>query len=185
MHAGRLVRVGGLVIDLQPDGFTIDDGTAIGSIVLKGAALELLPLVEPEDALNVIGRVVVTDVGPAVVVDDPAGLIQAGDLVAPGSTVVPSIAGVEAATALPSENPGSRLASLGGSAWPLEPGLAGIGSMVAVSVLSVAATLVRRARSRRRVAARIAARLATFVGPAVTLDTRSAAERGPRTIPHA
>jgi len=54
-----------------------------------------------------------------------------------------------------------------------------------VSVLSVTVTLLRRARSRRRVAARIAARLATFVGPAAVLDGGSAAERGPSTIRHA
>ena len=69
--AGRLVRVGGLVVDLRPDGFTLDDGTAIGRIVLRGAALELLPLIEPDDALNAIGRVEALDGGLVVVVDDP------------------------------------------------------------------------------------------------------------------
>src|SRR4029453_14696650 len=56
-YAGQLVRVGGLVVDLRPDGFTLADGTAIGRVVLRGAALELLPMVEPDDALNAIGRV--------------------------------------------------------------------------------------------------------------------------------
>ena len=69
---GRLVRVGGLVVDLRPDGFTLDDGTAIGRIVLRGAALELLPLIEPDDALNAIGRVEAATDGVVVVVDDPA-----------------------------------------------------------------------------------------------------------------
>ena len=59
--AGKLVRVGGLVVDLRTDGFTLDDGTAIGRIVLRGAALELLPLIEPDDALNAIGRVETSD----------------------------------------------------------------------------------------------------------------------------
>ncbi len=35
-RVGRLVRVGGLVVDLEPDGFTLDDGTAIGRVVLRG-----------------------------------------------------------------------------------------------------------------------------------------------------
>ena len=54
---GGLVRVGGLVVDLRPDGFTLDDGTAIGRVVLRGPALERLALIEPDDALNAIGRV--------------------------------------------------------------------------------------------------------------------------------
>ena len=28
---GQQVRVGGLVVDLRPDGFTLDDGTAVGT----------------------------------------------------------------------------------------------------------------------------------------------------------
>ena len=38
---GQTVRVGGLVVDLTTDGFTLDDGTAIGRVVLAGAAAEL------------------------------------------------------------------------------------------------------------------------------------------------
>ena len=37
-HVGRRVRVGGLVDELRPDGFTLDDGTATGRIVLRDAA---------------------------------------------------------------------------------------------------------------------------------------------------
>ena len=33
-HVGRNVRVGGLVTELTPDGFLLDDGTAIGQVVL-------------------------------------------------------------------------------------------------------------------------------------------------------
>ena len=80
--AGKLVRVGGLVVDLRTDGFTLDDGTAIGRIVLRGAALELLPLIEPDDALNAIGRVETSTDGFVVAVDDPGGIILTGDPVA-------------------------------------------------------------------------------------------------------
>ena len=47
------VRVGGIVGDLLPDGFLLDDGTAVGPVILHGQAAELLPLVEPGDAVNV------------------------------------------------------------------------------------------------------------------------------------
>ncbi len=54
---GQRVRVGGLVQELRSDGFGLDDGTAIGTIVLSDAALDWLPLIEPDDAINVVGRV--------------------------------------------------------------------------------------------------------------------------------
>jgi hypothetical protein len=53
---GRNVRVGGLVVDLRPDGFTLDDGTATGRVILRAIALDSLALIEPDDALNVVGR---------------------------------------------------------------------------------------------------------------------------------
>jgi hypothetical protein len=46
-HIGALIRVGGLVVDLEPNGFTLDDGTAIGRIELRGVALDALALIEP------------------------------------------------------------------------------------------------------------------------------------------
>jgi hypothetical protein len=51
---GQLVRVGGLVVDLTPDGFTLDDGTAVGAW-FSSAPLDGLGLIEPDDALNAIG----------------------------------------------------------------------------------------------------------------------------------
>ena len=71
--AGRTVRVGGLVGDLLPGGFTLDDGTATGPVVLEGAAADLLPLIEPGDAINVVGRIESTDRGWTVVVDGSCG----------------------------------------------------------------------------------------------------------------
>ena len=41
-------------------------------------------MIEPDDALNAIGRVEALDGGFAVVVDDPGGIILAGDPVAAG-----------------------------------------------------------------------------------------------------
>jgi len=179
---GRLVRVGGLVVDLRPDGFTLDDGTAIGRVVLRGTALDQLPLVEPDDALNAIGRVEATADGPVVAVDDPAGLVQAGDPV-PGEASS-SPAGNSAATlAGPSgaAGPASRLAGLGGT-LPLDPGAAGLGTLLAISAISLALTVFRRERSRRRIAARIARRLATFAGHPADPPDPILAERGSSTI---
>ena len=48
--AGQTVRVGGIVGDPTADGFTLDDGTAVGIVVLRGAAADLLSLIEPGDA---------------------------------------------------------------------------------------------------------------------------------------
>ncbi len=73
---GRTVRVGGLVVDLRSDGFTLDDGTATGPIVLTGDADSLVDLIEPCDAINVTGRVERRPDGElAVVVDDPTAVV--------------------------------------------------------------------------------------------------------------
>ena len=84
---GRNVRVGGLVVDLRADGFTLDDGTATGRVILRAAALDSLALIEPDDALNVIGRVETGPDGPVVVVDDPGRLFLAGDPVPDASPI--------------------------------------------------------------------------------------------------
>ncbi len=181
-NVGMLVRVGGLVVDLRSDGFTLDDGTATGRVVLRGSALDLLPLVEPDDALNAIGRVELTADGPAVIVDDPGGLIQTGDPVAAEASPAASPAG----GVQPSGDPGSavggsRLARLGGAPWPVDPGAAGLGTLLAISALSLAVTLLRREHARRRFAAGIAARLATFAGSQGPADDAPVAERGSST----
>jgi len=56
-------------------------------------------------------------------------------------------------------------------------GLAGLGTLIALSVISLAVTLGRRAHARRRVEARITARLASFGAP-------SGPGEGPRSVEH-
>jgi hypothetical protein len=183
---GRLVRVGGLVVDLGSDGFTLDDGTAIGRVVLRGTALERLVLVEPDDALNAIGRVEAGSAGAVLVVDDPGGIIQAGDPVAATASPGPSS---ELGDASPSADPspiaGGRFAGMGGS-LPWDAGAAGLGTLLAISAASLAVTVLRREQSRRRTAARITSRLATFAAPAGAYSGEPSgpapAERGPSTI---
>jgi hypothetical protein len=64
---------------------------------------------------------------------------------------------------------------------PFDAGAAGVGTLLAISVLSVAVALLRRTRSRRRLAARIAGRLASFAAPAEALRDPNVAEREPST----
>jgi hypothetical protein len=177
--AGKLVRVGGLVVDLRTDGFTLDDGTAIGRIVLRGAALELLSLIEPDDALNAIGRVETSGDGFVVAVDDPGAIILTGDPVAATDPVESQAV----AAAGPSDVPigTSRFAGFGSPPLSIDAGAAGVGTLLAISVLSVAVTLLRRSRSRRRLATRIAGRLASFATPAEALRDPNVAERAPST----
>ena len=164
---GEQVRVGGLVTDLEPRGVRIDDGTASALVLLEGEAAQLLPLIEPADAVNASGTVESVEGELAVVVTDPAGIALAADPTAAGP----------AATATPLDAPsgespaGATEASLGDPFGGL-PGLAGLGTLAAITALSVAVTCLRRWQARRRLGARVAARLAAFAGAAtVELDT--------------
>ncbi len=75
---GRTVRIGGLVVDLQSGGFRLDDGTAIGSVQVRGTAVDLLDLVEVGDAINVSGRVDRSAAGPVVIVEDASAIAMTG-----------------------------------------------------------------------------------------------------------
>ena len=87
---GATVRVGGLVVELRSDGFTLDDGTATGRVIMRGAALELLSLIEPDDALEATGHVEASPDGAVLVVDDPAGIVQASDPLAAAPSASPT-----------------------------------------------------------------------------------------------
>lgn len=155
-HIGQVVRVGGLVAEVTPEGFLLDDGTAVGQVALDGAAAEYLPLLEPGDALNATGRVEAHGSAQRIVVDDPSGLVRVGDptldATAAGPTAAPSVR----ESARP--RAASRLA--GGLFGPGSPGTAELLGIVLVSLVSVAVTVLRRRRGRRVAAARLAARLA-------------------------
>ena len=78
-----------------------------------------------------------------------------------------------------------RFAGLAGGAFPVDASAAGLGTLLAISAASLVVTLLRREHERRRISARIAVRLATFVGgPAVPTGSISP-EREPSTIPSA
>jgi hypothetical protein len=164
---GDRVRVGGLVVELVPDGFTLDDGSATGRIVLSGEAAQFLGLIEPGDAVEATGRVeagVEVD-GPQVVVERAADLVRAGDLgaatpAAPSSEATPASNGVPGGGGPPGGV--AREAGLGGLPDPTVLGAGWIGLMTAVSL---AVTLIRRRRVRRVLQARIEARMAALGGP--------------------
>jgi outer membrane biosynthesis protein TonB len=170
-HVGALARVGGLVVDVRVDGFALDDGTAIGRIVLRGAALEQLPLIETGDALNAIGVVEASSdpadpAGFVVAVADPAGIVRVGDPL--GET--PSNAPIEGAAsgAGPAERDDATSHRAGGLLDTDLPDL-GIAGIILAGLASLAVTLLRRHRMRRQLAARVARRLNGLVAtPPVT-----------------
>ena len=170
-HVGQAVRVGGLVQSVAVDGFRLDDGTAVASVRLSGAAADLAGSIVVGDALSATGRVELDPAGGTaiVAVDDPAGISLVGDL------------GGDSAGASPgpfdSTDPNSTGGAPGGAGDPATPAVAarladlavpeiGALGLLLVSIASLAVTLLRRRRMRRRWTARIADRLAAFVaGP--------------------
>jgi hypothetical protein len=153
--------VGGLVVELLTGGFTLDDGTATGQVALQGDAADLLPLIAPGDAINVVGRIESTDRGWTVVVTDPAGVLLAGDTVAADPTSGP--AGLDPAASQPASSDAIRSAGLGPFGG-LDAGLAGLGTLAALTAASLAVTLLRRRHLQRLFTARMAVRLAAVVG---------------------
>jgi hypothetical protein len=160
-HAGTTVRVGGLIVDLETDGFTIDDGTARGRVVLLQAAADFLPLLDPGDAVNVTGSVEAGASGLAVVVRDPGGLVRAGDPRGDRSGRPEDASG-----AGPAGDPAARMhaASVIEPFGLGVPGLATLASLGLITLASLAVTVLRRASLQRRMAARIAERVAAVAG---------------------
>ena len=192
---GELVRVGGLVGDLRTDGFVLDDGTAVGTIVFRGDALDLLALVEPGDAINVVGRVGHQDANAVVIVDDPAGIVlAAADAVedetpgqSEGASAAPADVGAD-----PVDDAPIRIAGVWTLPTPEIAGAAGLATLASVTLVSVAVTLLRRRHLQRALAARVSARLAAFAAtPDAEASTHGlpsgaspAALRGPRSAEH-
>ena len=169
-HVGALVRVSGLVAVVSPDGFRLDDGTALAEVRLRGAASGLGASIAIGDALSAVGRV---EVDPAagsafVAVEDPAAIALVGGVAGSGSDPVASpdgSAGTQAGSQGPDAPDRSPTALVAGLGEPAIPGF-GIIGLVLVSLASLLVTLVRRQRTRRRFADRIAERLEAIVGSA-------------------
>jgi hypothetical protein len=173
---GRLVRVGGLVTDLRPDGVVLDDGTAAGRLVFRGAAAELLALLEPDDAINAIGRVEQLEQEAVVVVEDAAGIIRAGDPEAPDAVLDQGSGETRVETAADQASK-ATLAGLPTDSW-LGAGAVGFATLSLLSAASLTLTFLRRRHARRRLSSRIAARLATFEQSSPSTIVPSSSERG-------
>jgi hypothetical protein len=153
-HVGAEVRVGGLVSELTSDGFLLDDGTAVGRLVLGGDAAVLLPHIQPGDA--VAARGTVTQVGEElrVIVANAAGLVRVGDL-GEALPVAPGPPGSPGPTTAISYAAPATLNDAG--VLPTELSVATLGGLSAVSLL---VTLLRRRAVARRSRALVLARLA-------------------------
>ena len=181
------VRVGGLVVDVRPDGFVLDDGTAHAPVVLRDEAADWIPLIEPEDAINVIGRVERLDDGS------------------------PRRGRHRSRRHRARQRP-DRDSAYGGPhrrarqarrrrRWPAaaRPRSAGFGDdlgasrapepasrhSLGISLASLGVTLLRRRQARRLLAARVAARLSAIGGPrrpsmSPSADRRTGPWRPPR-----
>ncbi len=166
-HLGQRVRVGGLVVELAADGFTLDDGTATGRILLVDEAAAYLGLIEPGDPIEVSGTVEASGDGTlGLVVAAAADVARVGD---PGSAAGPSDPARErdASEASPSADRAGQaaLARTAGLDGLPDLTVAGVGWLAGMVGLSLAVTLVRRRRARRALGRRIAARLADLAGP--------------------
>jgi hypothetical protein len=163
-HLGRIVRVGGLVADLEADGVRLDDGTATARLVLAGEAADLVALLQPGDALNATGTVEGRGEEVVVVVADPANLVLVGDL---GVAPSPGGPGAGAAGDVTDGSPDPTAARAGlGRDMVLDPASAGLGTLVLVGAMSVLVTAARRHRGRRLLEARVRARIDAFARPA-------------------
>jgi outer membrane biosynthesis protein TonB len=170
--AGVRVRVGGIVVAIAGDRVSIDDGTATGSLQLTGDAADLLPLLEPGDAVGAVGLVAAASGGPMVRVDDPAGLVRLGDLgealpldpAAPlGVVAVTGSTLAAAAPPAPADHVGALEAPAdAGTATGGSPLMAGVGLALVASSGWACLVAVRRRRDHGRVRARVEARLAAL-----------------------
>jgi hypothetical protein len=160
-HLGQVVRVGGLVVDLGPTGFTLDDGSATGRIELIGPAADMLALIEPDDAINVVGLVRTLEGGEVgVVVHDP-GAITLGSALDGNAAATASDGPPEAAVTAPDV----VAAGLAGDQGWLPGAGAGLAGLLGISVASIVAAVARRRHGRHLLTERIAVRLAALGGP--------------------
>lgn len=179
-YDGRTVRVGGLVVDVGIDSVTLDDGTAVGRLVLTGEAASVLALIEPGDALNAIGVVGADPNDPSelvVTVDDPAsivlGSVQRGAPSDGTDGVGPLAADGSGGTAgrdLAAGGGGSARAAGMADGFGAVPGGAGLLSLLGIGLASLVVTVIRRRHARRLLDSRVAVRLATLAGPARDVD---------------
>jgi hypothetical protein len=159
---GRLVRVGGLVVELRLDGFTLDDGTAIGRACCARPP-DQLALSNPMTRSMRRPRGATAE-GAVVVVDDSRWRSRRSVAAGPSPSAGDR---ASAGAVVPTGSPGGRPARWLGGGRSARTGRGGLRHAVLISAASVVLTVLRRVHGRRRMTARIAGRLATFAGPSV------------------
>jgi hypothetical protein len=181
-NIGETIRVGGVVVDLRPTGFSLDDGTAIGAIDLDGAAADLRALVEPGDAINVVGRVEPRAGELVVVVDEPALVHLAS---APGGAAFVPVVDPPSSTDDPGPDtvPSATVAGFGSDVAGLPGAGFGLMGLLGVALLAAVATVLRRWHARRLLAIRIAVRLAALAGASGPVASGSDPGTRPTTTP--
>jgi lamin tail-like protein len=162
-HVGQRVRVGGLIVEVRPDGARLDDATAIGRVILAGSAAEYVTLLEQGDAVNATGIVERRGKDLVVVVSDAAGLARVGDLDPASSPFAESPAPASAPVTADAPAADRKIAATAGPfGSPGLPGAAGLASLVLLSVVSAVVTVLRRRHVRHRVMSAIGSRVATI-----------------------
>ncbi len=180
-HVGERVRVGGLVVDVLTGGIVLDDGTAHGRVAFEADAAAYLTLLEPAEAINVIGVIRADrDGGYVVVVSDGADVARAGEpeaIEAETTNEPDAMASPVASSAMGTTSaPRRGLLGLNGD---LAAPLTGIGSLVAVAAVSAGLALLRRRRANGRLAERVVARFARVTRPVDQAHARSGGKVAP------
>lgn len=168
-HVGAIVHIGGIVTAVESGAILLDDGTAVGRVVLGGDASTYLDQLVPGDALDAVGRVREAKGGGTLQVDvaSAAGIVRVGD---PGSDAGdPGSSDPAAASAPGAVQPRAGDPTTVVDLVP-EPGPSPILFVIGIIVvgglaLIAGVTLVlRRARERHATNGRIALRLAAVAG---------------------
>jgi hypothetical protein len=166
---GQLVRVGGLVTRVDGAVISLDDGTATGRLILTGHAAPYLDLVEVGDALEATGLVESDTGGPYLLVTDPDGVAQAGDLDA-GTLAAAGASAAAGPSAGPTGQPEAsvnRLVDAGSTIG--EPAGSGLTSLLQALGLALLGAIVALA----------------IALPMVQRNARAARQAGPDDGPHA
>lgn len=174
-QVGREVRVGGLVTEIEADGFRLDDGTGSARVILAGDAADLVAVLGPGDAVNAEGAVELRDEA-VIVVRDAAALVLVGDLGTGGDAASSPSAG--ALVVLSSNLPALSVVSASRAGRIDVVGI-GAGTVGLAALAAIFAAVVRRRRDRRLLQARIVARLASFGAPEAVATASGTAPRAP------
>jgi len=160
-HVGARVHVGGLVSQLMPDGFLLDDGTAVARLVLHADALVLVDHLRAGDALAAWGTVTRDGDQLSISVASAADVVRIGALgqALPVDPPAPFTSSAGPSPTGPTGHAPSLATAAPGDVLPGEVSLATLAALTAASVL---VSIVGRRTASRRSRDLVLARLATL-----------------------